>query len=60
MIWVFETNAINELFCSLGGFVWAILLTNGFIEAFLAALIVPSVAIVVSRVPLLKKLYKGE
>jgi uncharacterized membrane protein len=60
MIWVFETNTINELFGSLGGFVWAILLTNGFIEALLAAFIVPSVAIVVGRVPLLKKLYKGE
>jgi uncharacterized membrane protein len=58
MIYVFEGAFIEATFGSLGGFIWGILLSNGFIEAVLAALIVPTVVIVLSKLPFIKQFHK--
>jgi uncharacterized membrane protein len=58
MINVFEGAFIESTFGSLGGFIWVILLSNGFIEAVLAALIVPPVVIVLTKLPFIKQFHK--
>lgn len=58
MINFFEGSFIETTFGSLAGFIWSILLTNGFIEALLAALIVPSVVLVLTRIPFVKQFHK--
>jgi len=58
MIYAFENTFIETTFGSLTGFIWSILISNGFIEALLAALIVPSIVIVLSRLPFIKQFHK--
>lgn len=58
MIYVFEGAFIESTFGSLGGFIWVILLSNGFIEAVLAALIVPTIVLVLTKLPFIKQFHK--
>jgi uncharacterized membrane protein len=58
MIWIFEGSNLIEFFNieSLWIFIWIVFGTNGFLEALLAAFVIPALTFTLSRIPFIRQL----
>jgi uncharacterized membrane protein len=58
MLWMFEGASLISTFGNLLNFIWIILGLNGFIEAVIAALIIPTLTFALNRIPYVRQFHQ--